>query len=140
MELDEQLIRDACQKVKVGNDPQRALVALGVPGPLASAWLEEGQHGQVEGVSPDDDMRVRLWAAVDVALADFEATTIASLIGESGKGANWQRFPVALQMRFPDRYGKPNAGSGKGHEKRDMRTLEDYVSELEAKEKKKASG
>jgi hypothetical protein len=135
-ELDESLIRDVCTKVKVGQDPQRALVACGVPGPDASRWLDRGRSEQLEGKTPDDDLCVRLWAAVDVASSDFEASMWARIMAAETKGGNWMRFFVALQARFPDRYGKSTVGQGRGHEKRDMRTIEDMVAEFDRAEKK----
>jgi hypothetical protein len=135
-ELDESLIRAVCTKVKVGQDPQRALVACGVPGPDASRWLDRGRSEQLEGKTPDDDLCVRLWAAVDIASSDFEATMWASILSASEKGGNYMRFFIALQARYPDRYGKSTVGQGRGHEKRDLRTLEDMVSELDERDKK----
>jgi hypothetical protein len=135
-ELDESLIHSVCRKIQVGQDPQRALVGCGVPGPDAARWLETGRSEQMEGKTADDDLCVRLWAAIDVALADFEATMWARIMAAEAKGGNWMRFFVALQARFPDRYGKSTVGQGRGHEKRDLRTLEDMVSELDERDKK----
>lgn len=135
MELDEQLIRDACQKVRVGQWPQRALVACGVPGPEASRWLDAGHSAQQEGVSPDDDLHVRLVAAIDIAEADCEATWISAIIAASGKGANWQRHAALLDKRWPDRYGKtPNVGG----RREDRRSLEDILADVEAESKGKS--
>jgi hypothetical protein len=135
-ELDEALIAAVCTKVKVGQDPQRALVMCGVPGPDAARWLDHGRFEQQEGVSPEESVHVRLWAAIDVALADFEASMWAQIMAATTKGGNWMRFFVALQARFPDRYGKSTVGQGRGHEKRDSRTLEDMVAEFDAAAKK----
>jgi hypothetical protein len=136
-ELDESLIHAVCAKVRVGQWPQRALVACGVPGPDALRWLDAGHTAQKEGVSPDDDLYVRLVAALDVAEADCEATWIAAILGASGKGANWARYGVLLDKRWPERYGRtPVAGNGRGHDKRDTRTLEDMVAEFDKAGKK----
>jgi hypothetical protein len=108
----------------------------GVPGPDASRWLDRGRSEQLEGKSPDDDLCVRLWAAVDIASSDFEASMWARIMAAETKGGNWMRFFVALQARYPDRYGKSTVGQGRGHEKRDMRTIEDMVAEFDRAEKK----
>ncbi len=133
MELDEQLIREACAYVKVGNFPIQALVSCGVPEPDAARWLAVGKSHQQEGCRPDADLQVALVAACDIAAADWERGQIAQI--QSSHGQEWRKYVAMLEKRFPDRYApKPGPSSRRG----ESRSLEDILDEVASEQKDKA--
>lgn len=107
LELDTEIISQVAAGVRNGEWPVRCLVRLGVPQKTAAEWMRLGEDGANEDISPDSDVHVALFRAVDVAESDCEKAWLDECRRAAKEGKRTAEFTgsmTLLERRFPERY------------------------------------